>query len=265
MKRMKDIEETLESKWVCVAGCSLRYRVSRKPPALDAPALVMVHGLVVSSRYMIPTAEQLVPYYRVYIPELPGFGKSEKPDHNQNLDQMADTLAEWMTSVGLSQAVLLGNSLGCQIIARFAMRYPQRLQAAVLVGPTMDARARTAHQEIGRWLVNSVFEPRSLYPIVLLDFMDIGFRRFAATFRYGLRDRIETYLPQMHLPTLVVRGSRDTVVPQHWAEEVTRLLPQGQFVMIPGVAHDVNYNSPVKLADVVREFVRGLPSDTRGV
>ena len=258
MKSMKNIEETLESKRVRVAGCSLRYRVSREPPALDAPAIVMVHGLVVSSRYMIPTAEQLAPCYRVYIPELPGFGKSEKPDGYQNLDQMADTLAAWMTAVGLSRAVLLGNSLGCQIIAHFALRHPQRLLAAVLVGPTMDVRARTAHQEIGRWLVNSIFEPRSLYPIVLLDFVDIGFCRFAATFRYGLRDSIETYLPRMQMPTLVVRGSRDTVVPQRWAREVTQLLPQGQFVIIRRAAHDVNYNSPVKLAAVVREFLRDL-------
>lgn len=255
---MNQIEEKLATKWVRVVGCSLRYRVSREQPMCDGPAIVMVHGLVVSSRYMLPTGMQLASSYRVYIPELPGFGKSEKPDHYQNLDQMADTLAEWMTAVGLSQAVLLGNSLGCQIIAHFALRHPQRLMAAVLVGPTMDIRARTARQEIGRWLVNSIFEPRSLYPMVLLDYKDIGFRRFTATFRYGLRDRIETYLPRMHLPTLVVRGSRDTVVPQHWAEEVAQLLPRGQFVTIPGAAHDVNYNSPVKLAAVVREFLRDL-------
>ncbi len=161
---MKQIKKTMESKWVQVAGCSLHYRVPHEQPAVDRPAVVMVHGLVVSGRYMVPTAAQLAPHYRVYLPELPGFGKSEKPDHYQDLDEMADTLATWMQAIGLPQAILLGNSLGCQIIARFAVRHPEYIQSAILVGPTMDVRARTAQQEIGRWLVNALFEPFSPIP-----------------------------------------------------------------------------------------------------
>src|SRR5579884_1741519 len=127
---MKQIKRNMENRWAQVRGCSLRYRVPREQPATDSPTIVMVHGLAVSSRYMMPTAAQLAPHYRVYLPELPGFGKSEKPDHYQNLDEMADTLAAWMQAVGLPQAILLGNSLGCQIIARFAVRHPERIQSA---------------------------------------------------------------------------------------------------------------------------------------
>lgn len=245
----------MDSKWAKVAGCSLQYRISREQPAEARPAIVMVHGLAVSSRYMLPTAKQLASHYRVYLPDLPGFGKSTKPDHYQNLDEMADTLAEWMTAIGLAQAVLLGNSLGCQIIAHFAVRHPEKLVSAILVSPTMDIRARTAHQEIGRWLLNAFFEPPSLYPIVAADYLDSGFQRFVATLRYGLRDQIEEYLPQVEVPTLVVRGSRDTIVPQRWAEQVTSLLPRGELVVIEKAAHDVNYNAPVALTETVRRFL----------
>lgn len=245
----------MESKWAQVAGCSLHYRIPHEQPSTNRPAIIMVHGLVVSSRYMVPTAAQLAPHYRVYLPDFPGFGKSEKPDHYQNLDEMADTLADWMQAVGLPQANLLGNSLGCQIIARVAVRHPQRIQSAILVDPTMDIRARTAHQEIGRWLVNALFEPFSLYPVVVRDYLDIGFRRFVATFRYGLQDQIEDYLPQMQIPTLVIRGSRDTVVPQRWAEHVTGLLPQGKLAVIEKAAHDVNFNRPAELAGAIRAFL----------
>ncbi len=255
MEKMKKIKETMESKWAQVGNYSLHYRVPRDQPGQDSPTIVMVHGLVVSSRYMVPTALELAPYCRTYIPEMPGFGKSEKPDHYQNLDEMADTLAAWMTAVGLQQAILLGNSLGCQIIAHFALRHPQRIQAAILVGPTMDIQARTARQEIGRWLVNAPYEPVSLYPIIIRDYLEIGFRRFVATFRYGLQDPIETILPQMQIPTLVVRGDRDTVVPKPWTEEVARLLPQSKLVVIPKAAHDVNYNAPVELSRAIQAFL----------
>lgn len=252
---MKQKEQQFVSKWVRVGGRLMHYRVPEERPSPDRPAIVMVHGLVVSSRYLLPTAWQLASLYHVSIPDLPGYGKSEKPDRYQNLDEMADTLADWMTALELPQAVLLGNSLGCQIVAHFAVRHPQRIQAAILIGPTMDMWARTAHQEIGRWLANVPGEPISLFPIVLRDYLDIGFRRFVATFRYGLHDTIETLLPQMHIPTLVVRGSRDTVVSQRWAEHVTQLLPQGKLVVLQGAAHDVNYNSPVELSAVIRAFL----------
>jgi 2-hydroxy-6-oxonona-2,4-dienedioate hydrolase len=256
-KYMRRIKKSIENKWTQMAGYTLRYRMPRELSVPDSSIIVMLHGLIVSSRYLIPTAKQLAPHYQIYIPELPGFGKSGKPDHYQDLDEMADTLASWMTMVGISEAILLGNSLGCQIIAHFAVRYPERIQAAILVSPTMDARARTAHQEIGRWLLNAFCEPLSIYPLVLRDARDIGFRRVMATFQYGLQDKIEANLPQMHFPTLIVRGSRDTIVPQYWAEYVTSLLPQGNLVVIEHAAHDVNYNSPVELTKTIRRFLNG--------
>lgn len=252
---MSQRKHTVASQWVHVAGRQLHYRALCEQSIPDCTPIIMVHGLAVSSRYMLPTAYQLASFYHVYIPDLPGYGKSEKPDHYQNLDEMADTLAEWMATLALPASVLVGNSLGCQIIARFAVRHPERIQAAIFLGPTMDIRARTAHQEIGRWLVNCLFEPWSLFPIVVRDCIDIGFRRFAVTFRYGLQDTIETYLPLMHMPTLVVRGARDTVVPQRWAEHVTQLLPQGELIVLPRAAHDLNYNSPLELLKVIRAFL----------
>ena len=57
------------------------------------------------------------------------------------------------------------------------------------------------------------------------------------------------------MPTLVVRGSRDQIVPQRWAEEAARLLPMGRLVVIPGAAHTANYSAPMELAHVTRAFL----------
>jgi 2-hydroxy-6-oxonona-2,4-dienedioate hydrolase len=252
---MRHSKTKIENKYVTVAGRSLRYRIPCIHPASGRPSIVMLHGLIVSSRYMLPTALQLAPSYHVYIPELPGFGKSQKPTHYQNLDEMADTLAAWMDAINLPSAILLGNSLGCQIIAHFAVRHPQKIVSAILISPTMDKYARTAHQEIARWLLNITREPVSVYPIVIRDFIDIGLPRFIATFHYGLQDRIENFLPQLHIPTLIVRGSRDPLVPQLWVELVASLPPQAQLVIIKGAGHNVNYNSPTSLTHSINTFL----------
>jgi pimeloyl-ACP methyl ester carboxylesterase len=97
-----------------------------------------VHGLVASSRYMVPTHKRLVAYYRVYAPDLPVFGESEKPRRVLDVTGLCDSLAAWIREIGLERAALVGISFGCQIIADLAVRHPERVERAVLQGPAMN-------------------------------------------------------------------------------------------------------------------------------
>jgi len=224
--------------------------------------VVLVHGLVVSSRYMIPTAERLAPDYRVFVPDLPGFGRSEGPRRVLDVAGLSDALSAWMGAVGLEHAALVGNSLGCQVIAEMAVRHPGRVGRAVLQGPTMDPKGRSVFRQAGRFLLDVPREPPSLVPIELLDLLSAGARRAWRTLRYALEDRIEEKLPYVRVPTLVVRGSRDPIATQRWAKEATRLLPMGRLCVIPGAAHAANYGWDADFAHIVREFLddAGRPS-----
>ncbi|MCA1991296.1 MAG: alpha/beta hydrolase, partial [Coleofasciculus sp. S288] len=68
-------------------------------------------------------------------------------------------------------------------------------------------------------------------------------------------DPIEQKLPHVPVPTLVVRGKLDPMVPQEWAEEVVSLLPKGQLAVIPGKGHTLNYSAPLELVRVTRAFL----------
>ena len=131
----------LESGWTRVGRMHLHARVSVDPVPRQAPTVVLVHGLIVSSRYMVPVAEHLAPYCRVYAPDLPGFGRSVKPRHVLDTREHADVLAAWMDAVGLERASLLGNSFGSQVAVDFAIRHPRRTRRLILTGPTMDPKA----------------------------------------------------------------------------------------------------------------------------
>lgn len=247
--------EKLKTSWTMVSGLSMHARFSADPRLASRPAVVLVHGLVVSSRYMVPTAEQLAPYYRVYVPDLPGFGKSAKPPRVLDIPELSDSLDTWMRATGIESAALIGNSMGCQVIAHLAVRHPERVEQAVLQGPTMDPRGRTVLRQVGRFLINSTQEPLSLTPVMMLDYLAAGFRRAWRTFRYALRDRIEDNLPHLRVPTMVVRGSRDPIVPQRWAKEATRLLPNGRLVVVPNAAHTANFDAPSEFTRVIRAFL----------
>lgn len=245
----------LISTWTRAGGFTIHAKSSTAASSDEAPTVVMVHGVGVSHRYLMPTAELLAAFCRVWVPDLPGFGLSSKPNHILTLQELCDELAEWMRAVNIRSASLLGQSFGCQIVADFAVRYRPLIDSAVLQGPTVDPAARTARQQLWRWFVNGRHEAPAQALVILRDYRDCGLRRVFRTFRYALDDHIEGTLPHVQVPTLVVRGSRDAIVSQRWAEEVTRLLPDGRLVIIPDGAHTLTYQKPAELTDAVRSFL----------
>jgi 2-hydroxy-6-oxonona-2,4-dienedioate hydrolase len=245
----------LRSTWTRVGGVRMHARCATAAPS-PGPPVVLVHGLGVSSRYMIPTARLLGREHRVYVPDLPGSGRSDKPRRVLDIEGLADALAAWMRAAGLRDAVLIGNSLGCQTIAALALRHPDRIARAVMIGPTMDRSARSTLRQFWRLLLDSTREAPTQPFLTLYDYWATGPYRTWRTLQHGLRDPFPEKLPRITIPVLVVRGARDPIAPQDWAEEVARLLPCGRLVVIPGGAHTVNYSTPDRLVRVLRPFLR---------
>jgi 2-hydroxy-6-oxonona-2,4-dienedioate hydrolase len=100
------------------------------------------------------TAQELANDYRVYVPDLPGFGDSDKPEKIFDVPELADWVACWMPAVGIDRAALLGNSFGCQVIADLAARYPERVAAAILQGPTTPPDECSWFWQFVRWRQN---------------------------------------------------------------------------------------------------------------
>lgn len=204
---------------------------------------------------MIPAMSELARYTEVHAVDLPASGKSKKPPHALNVEELSDVLAEWMKANDIKRAVLVGHSFGAQIVADFAVRYPEKIESAVLAAPTLNRRERTFFRQLLRFLQDAFYEPFTLMLIAISDYLNYGFLRAFATIRYAFRDRIEDKLPRVNVPTLVIRGEYDTVVPQYWAEEIKDLLPDGKLVTITDETHGVNYNSPKQFAEAIRVFL----------
>jgi pimeloyl-ACP methyl ester carboxylesterase len=70
-----------------------------------------------------------------------------------------------------------------------------------------------------------------------------------------ISDPVERKLHHVRVPTVVVRGERDPIVPLGWAREVAHTLPDARLVEIPGAGHTVNWSAPKELAEVVRPLL----------
>jgi pimeloyl-ACP methyl ester carboxylesterase len=129
------------SGWTELDGVRLHARTGGSGPG---PRVVLVHGLAVPHRYLMPTAALLARRHPVGVPDLPGFGLSAEPGRVLGTRELADALGGWLAATGGGPAVLLGNSYGCQLIVDLVIRAPSLAAAVVLAGPTVDPRARRA-------------------------------------------------------------------------------------------------------------------------
>jgi pimeloyl-ACP methyl ester carboxylesterase len=191
----------------------------------------------------------------VAAPDLPGFGRSPGPRAALDVRGLSTALATWLRATDRQGALLLANSAGCQVVVDLAQHAPDLLGPTVLVGPSVDAAARTPARQLVRLLADVPRERPALLPVIARDYLVCGPRRFLATSRALLADPVERKLPRLHPPTVVVRGEHDPLVPRAWAERVVAGLPHGRLVEVPGTGHAVNFSAPRALAAIVRPLL----------
>lgn len=249
----------LQDLWTRVEGLWMYSRMSRHPVPGGLPVVpvVLLHGLGMSSSYMVPLARRLAAEMPVYAPDLPGHGRSDNPEEPLGVPELAEVLRNWMNAVGIHRASFVANSMGCQVVAELAVRWPERVFRLVLVGPTAEAGARTLRQQLPRLLKTGLLAERpSLALLVAKDYGRMGVRRFHGEMTQMFEDRIEDKLPSIEIPTLVVRGEKDALVPQEWAEELARRVGADRVHVIAGAGHALNYTAADELMRIIRPFLR---------
>jgi len=248
--------EGFESRWVTAAGYRLHVRCSVTGRE-DGIPVVLAHGLGVSSRHWMRAGRLLAKNHPVFAPDPPGTGRSERPRRALSLIQLADVLAACMNELGTGAAVVLGVSYGCQIAIDLAVHHPAAAKAVVLIAPTMDPSMGPAEHFV-RLLLDAPREPLSLMPIVARDYFDFGIPRALATLNEAMEDWVIDEAASISVPALVVRGGRDPIVTQEWAELFTSALPKGRLEVIRGAAHATNFNSAERVVELVEDFLGEL-------
>jgi pimeloyl-ACP methyl ester carboxylesterase len=223
-------------------------------PELDSTPIVLVHGFT-SSRTLKPLIRALGSRRPVFAPDLPGFGMSDQPIHPLDVPGLADALWRWLFDNQLAPAIVLGISFGCQVAVDLAARHPATVDRLVLVGPTLDPKARSTGRLALRWARNAPHSSPRLAPTIVHDFIDAGPWRSVWTFRRALEDRVEDKLSEIEAPTLIVRPERDRLVPEAWTDRVAEQIPDAELVVLPRAGHSVGPKTATRLTALLVPFL----------
>ena len=216
---------------------------------------VLVHGLGVSSRYFEWLAAELAHDANVWLIDLPGYGSSPKPRRDVPVEEHARVLGMVIESAAITEPVLVGHSMGCQVVTEIAVTMPHLGDAIVLLSPVTNPARRSAPQQLLD-LVHDFFRepPRAdafgLYSYFLTGRVLYYLRQVPHMIGYVIEDR----LPLIEAQTLVVVGERDPIVPLEWAAAAAALAPRGSLAVVPG-AHVIMYSAPRILSERIMEHV----------
>jgi len=249
--------------------------------------LLLLHGLGGHWGHWEANIPALAQHYRVYALDIAGFGLSDKPRAaDRNLEFLLRFLRDFLDVQEIAQVVVIGNSLGGFLALQMALTYPQRVSALVLVAaaglgpeigwvlrlqglPLLGDLVTIPNRRLVRLAVRSIFYDQSKATPKIVEehyqhFCRPGARQaYLAVIRngiglYGQRYLLLDRLPQIHVPTLIVWGAEDRLLPVSHAHAAAARLPHSRLHVLPECGHCPQMEKPEEFNRLVLDFLADL-------
>jgi 3-oxoadipate enol-lactonase len=244
----------------------------------EGPAVLFVHGYPLDRTIWRDPMDALEGFRRI-APDLRGMGQSDAPDLGYGMGTYAADLAALLDALGVEDVVLCGLSMGGYVAFEFLRRWRERVRGLVLMDTRAEAdgtearRAREAAaamaRESGAGAVAEAMLPRLLAPKTFTEAPELVDRLRRAIAEspvagivgalLAMRDRHDStgLLPTLAgLPTLVVVGEEDAIIPPEGARRLAGAIPGARLVVISGAGHLPPVERPSETTAALREFLR---------
>jgi len=262
----------VEEKFLQIDGNKIRYLESGD----SKKTLVLIHGLGASAERWDQVIPLFADEFRVVVPDLVGFGYSDKPLVDYTTEFFSKFLEKFFVESDIKRPNLIGSSLGGQIVAEYATSHSQDIEKLILVSPSgtmekstpaldayimaalypneqsaknafelMEGAGHNVHEKI----VNGFVE-RMRLPNAKLAFMStlLGIKN---------SELIISKLQTISVPTLIIWGENDPVIPIHYADSFVSTIQDCRFFRMDSCGHTPYVQYPYAFATKVLEFLNG--------
>jgi pimeloyl-ACP methyl ester carboxylesterase len=236
--------------------------------------IILLHGYTDSWR----SFELLLPYLpkslHPYALTQRGHGDADRPVTGYDAFDFAADLAAFMAELDIERAIIVGHSMGSQIAQRFAIDYPERTLALVLIGAFSTLRGNRAAQALGDSAVSMLKDPvdpvfarefqastlaspvpEAFLETIVAESLKVPARVWRAALQGQMQTDLSAELARIKVPTLIIWGDKDGICSRKEQDRLATSIRGSEFVPYAGTGHGVHWEQPKRVAVDLRAFV----------
>ena len=244
-----------------------RLETLRAPETLSSsPLLVCVHGWLLSGRLWEPLQQELQPRWRLWTPDLPGFGQTPRP---RGLQPSLASYGRWLAAAAAEQAqgrpvVLIGHSLGGSVALHAAAHLGDQLLGLVQLAagggvyqPRPFRMVRRGGATFLRWRPGWLAQLPGTAAIRSPLQADLHAARglLACSMQRGAVQQLPGLVATLEIPSLWIAGSRDTVMEPRYVRHLAGYSPLHSFALLEGEGHLPMRTAPARLGAVLEDWL----------
>lgn len=227
--------------------------------------LIMLHGWGLNSSTFWPTVDFLKDNLTLWILDLPGFGRSDKPGRAFDTNDYAEIVADFIKVNKIKKPSLLGHSFGGKIAIKLTSTYPNLVDKLILVGasgikqvPSFKRAFIYPLAKIVHHLVPDIFNLKTIirkkfYRKIESDYENAGLMK--DTLLKTIKEDLTEQLKKIKNETLIIWGEEDKAVPLRYGKKMYQLIENSKLLIIEGKGHFLHVHNPERFASYVRDFI----------
>lgn len=204
--------------------------------------------------------------YKVFSPDLPGFGDEKLKNTSLYLDDYVEFVESFYKRNKIEKAVIIAHSFGGRIAAKFSVKNPYLVYKLIFTGAPLIKKPLSLRKKI---IVGTAKVGKGILEVLNIDYKrmrklvyySLGewdyykANSMREIFRNIIDEDLSSMLPLIAVPTLVLWGEKDTFVSKKIGKEIAKTIPNALYVEIQGASHKVPYAEPEKFAEEVLRFI----------
>jgi 2-hydroxy-6-oxonona-2,4-dienedioate hydrolase len=269
------LEQSIRQKIAYINGYAIRYLdYDDVTQRLDNyKFLVLLHGLGASAERWLLVAPTLSKYFRVIVPDIIGFGYSDKPTVEYTMDFFIGFFQGLLRDLQIDRPIIVGSSFGGYLATEFAIRFNNRVEKLVLAAPAGAMRSSTSvldqyimaalyptYENALRAFMDMAFDPSVVTEDTVRDFIN-RMRLPNAKYAFmstllGIRDspKLQDRIQKVLAPTLLLWGDSDNMIPLQYSKEYT-MIPYSKLVVIKDCGHVPFVEKPIMFNQTILRFL----------
>lgn len=207
--------------------------------------------------------------YKVFGPDMPGFGTESAPKEPWSVQNYTDWVLDFAQQNKLEKFFLLGHSFGGRIAIKLAAMHPEKIIKLILedsAGTTREKNLSFRQKLVSnfQWL-GKIFSKLPLYSLFrkiayrlagVRDYYLIQNQIMKETFKKVINEDLTFHLADIKMPTLIVWGEKDKIVPLNVAYFLKENIKGSQLKIFPNIGHRSHYDCPEKLTEEIIKFIQ---------